>query len=151
VRTDRRDPPPVPGAVAAPTAANETAAREVSAGGLDAVLARVPVSAERWAEALPPAPADAVVTMSFSSPAVLADHAEALQLLGYRVLDAPSLPSEERVAWMLVGRDVIENRRPWWEAVRCHADRVYDLRFGPALRLLDAIVAAHLTTADGPG
>ena len=119
----------------------------VSPDGLDAVLARVPVSADRWAEALPPVPADTVVTVSFSSPSVLAEHAEALELLGYRVLDAPSLPSGAQAAWVLVRREAVEGRRAWWDTVRGLSDRVYDLRFGPALRLLGPILGAHLAVA----
>jgi hypothetical protein len=107
------------------------------------VLVRLPVGAGAWAEGLPPAPGGARVTVSLSSPALADEHGEALDLLGYLVVDGPAECDGPPVAWFVVDGGVAARHRRWWASVRSLADAVLPLAMGPVLRRYSVLLRAH--------
>jgi hypothetical protein len=112
---------------------------------VDGVLVRFVVKDGPWAEDIPPVPEGFSVTVSFSSPNVAAEHGEALELLGYRVVELPDqlqLPIS-RVADFLVSHEVMEQHPTYWRSLADRAVRAYHLSLGPAAALVRDIVDAH--------
>lgn len=107
-------------------------------------LVRLPVAAGPWAESLPPAPAGGRVTMSFSSPALRDEHGEAVELLGYVVVDGHDGAEPDDLAWLVVTAELARAHPRWWAGVRLRADAVYSLEMGPVLRRFAPVLAPHL-------
>ena len=112
----------------------------------DGVLVRFVVPDGHWAEDLPPVPAGFTVTVSFGSEHVAAEHADALRLLGYQVVDLPPQLQLEisRVADFLVSHRLMEHHPTYWRSLAQGAARAYHLALGPAAALVADIVAEHV-------
>ena len=126
----------------------QTAGRPSS---IDGVLVRVPVGQGHWAEDIPPVPVGFDVTVSFGSPMVADEHRDALELLGYRVVDLPSgLGAKlEHVADFLVSEALMEHHPTYWRSLATQAVRAYHLGLGPAAAMVGDVVAAHALTLAG--
>lgn len=115
------------------------------------VLLRLPVVAGLWAEDLPPVPTGMDVTASFSDADAAGEHADALALLGYRIVAAqvgvdPAADTAPSVD-LLMPRDFLDRWPMWRDALMASGGRVYDLSFGPVARLLGDVLAPHLARA----
>lgn len=113
---------------------------------VDGVVVRLAVGPGAWAEDIPPVPAGFVVTVSFGSETVADEHRDALELLGYRVVDVPvpadlSIPG---IADFLVLQDVMEHHPTYWRSLALRAERAYHLALGPAAAAVADVVAQHL-------
>lgn len=110
----------------------------------DGALVRLAVRGETWAERIPPVPVGADVTVSFTDPDAALVHAEALALLGYRVVGivAHAL-ARGSAADFLVGQAVLEAHPRWWRALADQADRAFSLALGPAVASLAPVLRAH--------
>lgn len=112
----------------------------------DGVLLRFVVPEGPWAEDIPPVPEGFAVTVSFSSVNVAHEHAEALTLLGYRVVHLP--PSLQlavsHIADFLVTAELMERHPTYWCSVAGRAARAYHLALGPAAALVADIVDVHV-------
>lgn len=115
------------------------------------MLVRTLVADGPWAEAIAPVPAGAAVTVSFASEACADEHRDALELLGYRVVDIPSIPdvASSRVADFLLTQDVIDRHPTYWRCMAEAGTRVYHLALGPAAAVVGSIVAAHAPALRG--
>lgn len=116
----------------------------------EGALLRCILDSDRWAESLPPVPAERKITLSFTSAAAQVEHAEACELLGYTVVGLPpdDVEPSVSVADLLVTQAVIEAHPTWWRALATHADRVYSLSHGPAVALLGKVLEPHLIALD---
>lgn len=132
-----------PVAAGAPRTGRGTASRDERDEGETGVLVRLPVSAGAWAEALPPAPHRARVTVSLSTPALADEHGETLDLLGYVLVDGPPHTGGPAVAWLVVDAAVTGRHGRWWASVRSLADAVFPLAMGPVLRRYGRLLEAH--------
>ncbi|MPZ73046.1 MAG: hypothetical protein GEU74_07410 [Nitriliruptorales bacterium] len=111
----------------------------------DGVLARLVVTDGPWAETIPPVPSGFDVTVSFSSEALGDEHAEALQLLGYRVVHPPPVTAMPLppVADFLIGEALLDRHPTYGRSFAEQAKRAYNLAFGPAAALVADVVEAH--------
>lgn len=108
------------------------------------LLLRVPVTVGRWAEQLPPPPAGAAVTVAFSSEDMAAEHADALEVLGYRVVGVRDAPAGEPPSVdFVVSRETLDRWPVWREALVAGGARVWDLAHGPAAARFWADLAPH--------
>ena len=110
------------------------------------MVVRLAVESGPWAEDIPPVPAGCAVTVSFGSEAAADEHREALELLGYAVVDVPvpadlSIPG---IADFLVLADLMEQHPTYWRSLALRADRAYHLALGPAAAAVAEVVARHL-------
>ena len=109
------------------------------------VLVRVTARDHTWPRQLPAVPGDAVLTVTVGHPDLLPVAVDDLVSGGYRIA---GVASEHRP----VGRNVdvlvpadLRTRYPdWWQALAGNAERVFDLRLGPVLRVLAAELDLHL-------
>ena len=112
----------------------------------DGVLVRVIVPEGHWAEDLPPVPGRYHVTVSFGSATLADEHRDALELLGYRVVDLA--PGDgvglEGVADFLVSHDLLEHHPTYWRSLAEKASRAYHLGLGPAAAMVRNVVDAHV-------
>ena len=113
----------------------------------DRVFVRLPVSPGAWAEALPPVPSARRVTVTLSGGEELVEHADALELLGYELVDdvawtrtGPVEPS----AWVLVDSELALAHPRWWRCLRAEATQVVALAYGPARLWLGPLLERHL-------
>lgn len=106
-------------------------------------LARLVIDGERWAEDVPPAPAGHRVTVAFSTEDLAAEHADAIELLGYQVVGARGSCDGCDTADFLVLETVIESHPAWWRALAHLAADVYVLRLGPVRRALASALQVH--------
>ena len=112
---------------------------------IDGVLVRVTVGEGHWAEDIPPVPAGSTVTVSFGSEALAAEHRDALELIGYDVVEMP-LPADlsiDGIADFLVTIDVLERHPTYWRSLADRATRAYHRALGPAAMGVADVVAAH--------
>lgn len=110
------------------------------------MLVRFVVKAGPWAEDIPPVPDGFTVTVTFGSPNVAHEHAEALSLLGYTVVDLPpalQLPVSH-IADFLVTAELMEHHPTYWRSLAGLAARAYHLALGPAAALVADIVGVHV-------
>jgi hypothetical protein len=107
-------------------------------------LARLIIEHGCWVEEVPPLPAGHAVTVAFSTPDLAAEHAEAIERLGYRVVGAHEEVESLPTADFLVPEALIESHPAWWRALVDQADRVYVLELGPARWALSAALRVHL-------
>ena len=116
---------------------------------VDGVLVRFVVPDGPWAEDLPPVPDGFEVTVTFGSENVAHEHAEALTLLGYTVVELP--PNLQlaisHVADFLVSAELMERHPTYWRSVAGRAARAYHLALGPAAALVADIVDVHVRGA----
>lgn len=109
------------------------------------VLVRVTALDRTWPRRLPPVPGDAVLTVTVGHPDLLPVAVDDLVSGGYRIA---GVASERRP----VGRNVdvlvpaaLRTSHPdWWLRFAGDAERVFDLRLGPVLRVLAAEIDLHL-------
>jgi hypothetical protein len=117
----------------------------------DGALLRLPVSGPTWAERIPPVPHGRDVTVSFTTAAAAAEHAEPLALLGYRhvgtVEVAGVLAADPPAAVVLVPAALATAHPAWWRALRREASQAYPLAFGPVRAALRGVLALHTETA----
>jgi hypothetical protein len=113
---------------------------------VDGVLVRLTVEPGPWAEDIPPVPRGFAVTVSFGSEAVADEHRDALELLGYTVVDVavPADLSIPGIADFLVLHDLMEQHPTYWRSLAVRADRAYHLALGPAAAAVAEVVAQHL-------
>lgn len=109
-------------------------------------LLRIPITSPTWAEALPPLPDGARVTVVFSDEDAEGEHADAVALLGYRVAGslrarAQAIPTAD----LLIPRRAVDRWPVWRDGLLAAGGRVYDLSFGPVARALAEEIAAHDT------
>lgn len=110
------------------------------------VLVRLPLARGQWAEGIPPVPAGAVVTASFSSDDAEAEHREALELLGYRcvgVRGGAGVDDPPDVDFLLPA-GCLDEHPQWAQAVLEQARQVWDLAFGPARVVMEPALRCHL-------
>ncbi len=111
---------------------------------LDGALVRVPVQGEAWAEQVPPPPADAEVSVTFTEPEAALVHSDALRLLGYRVAGVqPHHLSDGPAADFLIPLRVIQAHPRWWRALADQAERAFNLSAGPVLADLAEVLRVH--------
>lgn len=112
---------------------------------MDGAVVRLEVSDGPWAEDIPPVPLGFTVTVSFASDSVGDEHRDALELLGYRVVDEATGgdASLAGTADFLVGEALIQQHPTYWRSLARKASRTYALAFGPAAAVVGDIVAAH--------
>jgi hypothetical protein len=113
----------------------------------DGVVVRLLVAGSGWAESLPPVPSGQDVTVSFSTADAEAEHADAVALLGYRVVGVEALPPRlgtEPAADFLVARTVLEAHPAWWAALAAQAHRTFNLALGPVAAVLGPILSRHV-------
>lgn len=113
-----------------------------------AVLVRLPAADPSWARRLPPVPAARTLTVTVGHPGLLPVPVDDLVSGGYRVVGLAE--DQPRIGWsidILVPREVREDFPDWWQALTAQASRVFDLRFGPVIRVLRQELALHLGTA----
>jgi hypothetical protein len=113
------------------------------AGVPDGALARLVVDSEHWAEELPPVPDGHDVTVAFSTEDLAAEHAEAIEMLGYHVVGVHDQGDGFRAADFLVPEALIERHPAWWRALADKAASVYVLQLGPVRRLLASALGVH--------
>lgn len=115
---------------------------------IDGVLVRMPVGEGHWAEDIPPVPGRFRVTVSFGSATLADEHRDALELLGYRVVDLPAADAVglEGVADFLVSEALMEQHPTYWRSLAAPAARAYHLALGPAAAAVRAVVRAHAVT-----
>lgn len=113
---------------------------------LRGALARVVIDSERWAESLPPVPGGHRVTVAFPSDDLAAEHAEAIELLGYDVVGAHEDSDEPEAADFLVPEVLMESHPAWWRAMTRLAANVYVLQFGPVYASMARTLRVHETT-----
>jgi hypothetical protein len=103
------------------------------------------VAEGHWAESLPPVPDSCVVTVSFASETCADEHRDALELLGYRVVDVATVPdvAVSRIADFLITEEVVERHPTYWRSLAEQATRAYHLALGPAAAAVAEIVTAH--------
>lgn len=107
-------------------------------------LVRLPIGHGPWAESLPPVPDGHRVTLSFSSPGLAEEHAEAIGLLGYVEVGGPADGGGADVAWLVVPAPLARAHPTWWATIRAGADAVYHLGMGPVVRQFAALLATHV-------
>jgi len=112
---------------------------------VDGILVRRLVDEGHWAESIPPVPAGFTVTVSFASNNCADEHRDALELLGYRVVDVSEIPdvTSSRVADFLLREELIETHPTYWRSLAEGAARLYHLALGPAAAAVAVIVNAH--------
>jgi hypothetical protein len=113
------------------------------------VLVRFVVKSGPWAEDIPPVPQGYDVTVTFGSENVLHEHAEALTLLGYTVVELPPALqlTVSHIADFLVSAELMECHPTYWRSIAGRATRAYHLALGPAAALVADIVDVHLRGA----
>ncbi len=121
-----------------------------------AVLVRVPASDRSWVRGLPAVPGGHVLTVTVSHPALLPVPVDALVAGGYRIAGVPERAGAEHTTGgssdvggrstvdVLVPVEVQERYPAWWRDLLGRADRAFDLRLGPVVRVLAAELALHL-------
>ncbi len=112
---------------------------------IDGILVRMLVADGHWAESIPPVPTTSPITVSFASATIADEHRDALELLGYLVVDIDSIPdvAASHVADFLLTDDVVEAHPTYWRSLAERATRLYHLALGPAAAAVGEIVAAH--------
>ncbi len=111
----------------------------------DGALVRLVVSADAWAEGIPPVPEGFDITVSFSDVDTEALHGDALALLGYRVVGVqPHGTAGLAVADFLIPQRVLESHPTWWRALADQADRAFSLALGPVVASLTEVLRAHV-------
>lgn len=113
--------------------------RRISGGA----LVRLQIDSERWAEQIPPVPEGHGVTVAFPTEDLAAEHAEAVELLGYAVVGAHEDSSRPQTADFLVAEALIEEHPAWWRALSALSDQVFVLHLGPVQRLLRDALRVH--------
>lgn len=128
------------------------AARRAQAADADGALVRMLVGRGHWAEQLPPVPDGHTVTVALSSSAAVAEHGDALALIGYTVAGVTPTGDSEDVAGFVVSQALLERHPHFWRSLAGQADRVYRLALGPVLALLadELRVHRHATGILGP-
>ena len=112
---------------------------------VDGIVLRMAVPNGHWAEDIPPVPGAFAVTVSFGSETLADEHRDALELLGYRVVDGPT-PADRSMpdsAHFLVGAELMEQHPTYWRSLAEHATRAYHLALGPAAAAVADVTAAH--------
>jgi hypothetical protein len=106
-------------------------------------LARLVIDSERWAENVPPAPLGHRVTVAFPTEDLAAEHAEAIERLGYWVVGAHEDWDEPDAADFLVPEALIESHPAWWRALARLAAHIYVLRLGPVKAAIAHVLRVH--------
>jgi hypothetical protein len=109
------------------------------------VLVRVTALDRSWPRRLPTVPGDAVLTVTVGHPDLLPVAVDDLVSGGYRIA---GVASERRPVGrsvdVLVPADLREAHPDWWRHLAGDAERVFDLRLGPVLRVFAAEIDLHL-------
>lgn len=110
----------------------------------DGVLLRIAVVHGHWAERLPPVPEGDTVTVSLSSATALDEHADALELLGYRVVGVQPAAADAGVAHFLLAQALVEAHPTFWRTLADQSQHAYSLAHGPVRARFSALLRAHL-------
>lgn len=109
------------------------------------VLVRVTALDRSWPRRLPPVPRGAVLTVTVGHPDLLPVAVDDLVSGGYRIA---GVASEQRPVGrnvdVLVPAELRISHPDWWQRFAGDAERVFDLRLGPVLRVLAAEIDLHL-------
>lgn len=109
------------------------------------VLVRVTALDRSWPRRLPAVPGDAVLTVTVGHPDLLPVAVDDLVSGGYRIA---GVASEHRPVGrsvdVLVPAELRLARPDWWRQFAGGAERVFDLRLGPVLRVFAAEIDLHL-------
>jgi hypothetical protein len=110
-----------------------------------AVIVRLGAVDRTWAGSLPAVPGGHTLTVTVGHPMLLPVPSADLRTNGYRLVGVASAarPVGPTVD-VLVPRDVRKRHPTWWRALLSRAERVFDLRHGPVLRVLAAELELHL-------
>ena len=111
----------------------------------DGALLRFSLPPGPWAESIPPVPAGATATVSFSTDQAEAEHGEALRLLGYVVVGVVVGPDESGAdsAELLIAREALDRHATWFRSLLSQSTRAFDLSMGPVLVALRDRWAPH--------
>lgn len=111
----------------------------------EGALLRIGVDA-RWTDDVPPVPGGRHVTVSLSSPALVAADGPALRALGYDVVGVGDDPAAGTAgaALFLVRPEVARNHPIWWRTLAARAERIHHLAHGPVIAVFGATIAVHL-------
>jgi hypothetical protein len=115
-----------------------------------AVLVRVGATNRAWVGTLPPVPDAHVLTVTVGHPTLLPVPVDRLTSRGYRLV---GVAADHRPVGLtvdvLVPADLRAAHPDWWERLVGRAERVFDLRHGPVLRVLAAELELHLRSDAG--
>ena len=112
---------------------------------VDGLVLRMAVPRGHWAEEIPPVPGAFTVTVSFGCEDRADEHRDALELLGYTVVEGPA-PADRSMpdnAHFLVGAELMEQHPTYWRSLAEHATRAYHLALGPAAAAVAEVTAMH--------
>jgi hypothetical protein len=113
----------------------------------EGALLRLAVVGDAWAEGLPPVPRGCEVTVSFTDAETALVHADALALLGYRVVGVqPHRAAAGPRADFLIAEASLAAHVTWWRALADQAERAFCLAAGPVLLSLAAVLRLHRGT-----
>ena len=114
-----------------------------------AVLVRLPASDRRWPEVLPVVPVGWTLTVTLGHPDLLPGPLDPLHDAGYRIVGvAAEHRPLGRIVDVLVPGSLRSEEPVWWGSLAEQAERIFDLRHGPVLRLLEPELALHLRSSE---
>jgi hypothetical protein len=117
-----------------------------------AVLVRLPAADRGWAAGLPAAPDAAVLTVTVGHPSLVPVPVDDLLDGGYRIV---GVASDHRPIGpcvdVLVPPELRRDAPDWFHELVSRAERVFDLRLGPVLRVLAGELHLHLRALGGRG
>ena len=119
----------------------------------DGALLRFSLPPGPWAESIPPVPAGATATVTFSTEHAEAEHAEAVRLLGYVVVGVVPGPGGDNGpdgAELLISREVLDRHATWFRSLLAQSTKAFDLSMGPVLVALRERWAPHQAAHRAP-
>lgn len=115
-----------------------------------ALLVRLAAPDRGWAARLPAVPQGRTLTVTVGHPTLLPVAVDDLVSGGYRLA---GVASAERPVGLsvdvLVPRELREDQPAWWSRLLAGAERVFDLRHGPVLRVLEDQLRMHVGASTG--
>lgn len=111
------------------------------------VLVRIDASAEGWARGLPSVPDGLRVSVTVGDPSVTGAASE-LAARGYDLIGSVAGRRPGAHADLLIEASLRDDQPRWFAALLLVAERVFDLRFGPARLALRDELVAHLPSSD---
>lgn len=114
------------------------------------VLVRLPAPDRGWAARLPAVPDGRTLTVTVGHPTLLPVAVDDLVSGGYRLVGVAA--AQRPVGFsvdVLVPPDLRGAHPDWWSRLVASAERVFDLRHGPVLRVLEAELRMHAAAVAG--
>ena len=110
-----------------------------------AVLVRLPAKDRTWVADLPAVPGGRTLTVTIGHPDLLPVPPDDLVSAGYRIVGvAAEHRPLGRIVDVLVPAALRSSEPEWWERLAGCSQRIFDLRHGPVLRLLEPELTLHL-------